>query len=328
MSMRATVISFGATAVVAVGFAAYVFAAPPAQNAGQSGSMSGDVGAIHELLANHDRITRTVTNLPNGIKTLTESADPEIAKTIKEHVENMGKLVQSGKDPGLPMATATVRALFENYDKIKTTYEITSTGVVVTQTSSDAHTVALLQQHAAEVTGLVKEGMVAAHRAMMESSGGMGTPGMSGGMAHAADGDAQMAGMNHRGATVMGFDQEKTTHHFYLYEDGGAIDVSVNDAADAANRDAIRSHLPHIATLFGQGNFEAPMAVHDTKTVPGTAEMASLKDKISYRYVESSTGGRVDIVTRDAAALKALHQFLRFQIADHKTGDSVDVKKR
>jgi hypothetical protein len=193
------------------------------------------------------------------------------------------------------------------------------------------------------VTQLVKEGMVAMHRAMMQSGGGMGAHDMRGGMmAHAASGDAQVAahhapqsvgadphaGMNHRGATVMGFEQEKTTHHFHLYEDGGAIDVSVNDAADTANRDAIRSHLPHIALLFGQGNFEGPMVVHDSKTVPGTAEMTSLKDRISYQYVESSTGGRVDIVTRDAAALKAVHEFLRFQIADHKTGDSVDVKKR
>ena len=43
-------------------------------------------------------------------------------------------------------------------------------------------------------------------------------------------------GMNDRGATVMGFDQNKTTHHFYLYDDGGAIDISVKDASDTKNR--------------------------------------------------------------------------------------------
>jgi hypothetical protein len=142
------------------------------------------------------------------------------------------------------------------------------------------------------------------------------------------DPHAGMAGMNQRGAMVMGFDQQKTTHHFYLYEDGGAIDISVNDAADTANRDAIRSHLPHIAMLFGQGNFDAPMLVHDSKNVPGTAEMTRLKDKISYKYVESTKGGRVDIVTTEPVALTAVHDFLRFQITDHKTGDSLDVKKR
>lgn len=136
------------------------------------------------------------------------------------------------------------------------------------------------------------------------------------------------AKMNQRGAMVMGFDQDKTTHHFYLYEDGGAIDVSVNDAADATNRDAIRSHLPHIATMFGQGDFDAPMMVHDSNNVPGTAAMAALKDKIVYKYVETPKGGRVDITTKDKAALAAVHDFMKFQISDHKTGDPVTVRKR
>lgn len=129
------------------------------------------------------------------------------------------------------------------------------------------------------------------------------------------------------GADVMGFDQEKTTHHFRLYEDGGTIDVSVNDAADTKNRDAIRSHLPHIAMMFGMGNFEAPMLVHQ-RDVPGTKELAALKDKVRYTYVETPKGGRVDIVTTDKSALDAVYTFLRFQIADHKTQDDGKITKR
>lgn len=136
------------------------------------------------------------------------------------------------------------------------------------------------------------------------------------------------AKMKAQGAAVMGFDQDKTTHHFYLYEDGGAIDVSVKDPADGTNRNAIRSHLPHIAMLFGEGNFDAPMLVHDSKNVPGTAVMATLKDRIAYRYAETAQGGRVDITTADPAALSAVHDFLAFQIREHKTGDSLAVRKR
>jgi hypothetical protein len=135
-------------------------------------------------------------------------------------------------------------------------------------------------------------------------------------------------GMDQRGAAVMGFDQARTRHHFYLYDDGGAIDVAVKDQTDKVNRDAIRSHLPHIAMLFGQGDFAAPMLVHDSRNVPGVAEMARLKEKIAYVYAETPAGGRVDIRTRDAAALKAVHEFLKFQIADHQTGDSVEIRKR
>jgi hypothetical protein len=135
------------------------------------------------------------------------------------------------------------------------------------------------------------------------------------------------AQMNARGAMVMGFDQEKTQHHFYLYPDGGAIDVSVKDPKDTTNTEAIRSHLPHIAMMFGSGDFSAPMAVHATD-VPGTAELAKLKDRVTFRYEQTPRGGRVNVTTRDEAALKALYAFLRFQITDHKTGDSTEVRKR
>ena len=135
------------------------------------------------------------------------------------------------------------------------------------------------------------------------------------------------AEMNHRGAAVMGFDQDKTTHHFLLFPDGGAIDVAANEASDLESREAIRSHLPHIAVMFGEGDFDAPMLVHDTD-VPGTAELSKQKDLVRYTYVETPRGGRVDIVTNDEAALRALHQFLRFQIQDHETGDSMKVGRR
>ena len=131
-----------------------------------------------------------------------------------------------------------------------------------------------------------------------------------------------------RAAKAMGFDQARTRHHFLLFNDGGAIDVSVDDPADTKNRDAIRSHLPHIAMMFGEGNFDTPMLVHDSKNVPGTAVMTERKAGIRYAYMETATGGRVNIVTSDPVALAAVHQFLRFQIADHKTGDPTTVRSR
>jgi hypothetical protein len=134
--------------------------------------------------------------------------------------------------------------------------------------------------------------------------------------------------LQHRGARVMGFDQDKTRHQFRLFKDGGAIQVSVKDPADAQNRDAIRAHLPHIAQLFGQGQFDAPMLVHDRQDVPGTKVMAERRAQIVWRFAETPLGGRVDIVTTDRAALGAVHEFLRFQISDHKTGDPVTVGKR
>src|SRR3974390_481187 len=77
---------------------------------------------IHTMLTNHDRIRRTVTNLPNGIRTSTESDDPSIADQIKTHVAEMGKRVGAGDDPGLPIESDNLHAIFRNKDKIRTSY--------------------------------------------------------------------------------------------------------------------------------------------------------------------------------------------------------------
>ena len=130
-----------------------------------------------------------------------------------------------------------------------------------------------------------------------------------------------------RGDRVMGFSHEKTTHHFRLYEDGGAIEVEANSAADTASRDQIRGHLRHIATMFAAGNFNAPMLIHD-QTPPGVPTMQKLKPEISYRFRQTTRGAAVDIVTANREALAAVHEFLRFQISDHRTGDATAVGRR
>ena len=133
---------------------------------------------IHGLLFNHDRIKRTVTNLPDGIRTVTESDDPEVATTIKKHVTEMGKRVEGGRDPGLPIESPALHSIFRHKDKVKTAYETTEKGIVVVQTSTDESAVKALQDHAAEVTDLAQRGMVAAHEAMMKNGGGMMGRGM------------------------------------------------------------------------------------------------------------------------------------------------------
>ncbi|HEY5619883.1 MAG TPA: hypothetical protein VIK60_18220 [Vicinamibacterales bacterium] len=138
------------------------------------------------------------------------------------------------------------------------------------------------------------------------------------------DADAHHRDMLTRGAQAMGFDQERTVHHFLLYEDGGAIEVAVKEANDHANLHAIRQHLPEIAQLFKAGDFGKPALTH-AQQVAGTVEMKRLSARITYQYEETPTGGRVRIVTRDREALVAVHAFLRFQIEDHRTGDAADV---
>ncbi|MEX0853299.1 MAG: hypothetical protein WD036_08475 [Bauldia sp.] len=222
MNTRTKLISLGTAAALAVGIGTYAFSAssdesgfgfgPPFMRGMGPGMMKGmgpgmmgggpgamgmgpgmmgmahdsatmaQLGVIHELFVNHDKITRTVTNLPDGIRTVTESNDPRITQILQEHVGDMLQRVDANDDPGLPIESPALRSIFENYDKIETKVESTENGIVVVQTSTDPETVAVLQQHASEVTDFVKEGMVALRTAMMKNMGGMMPGGMHGGM--------------------------------------------------------------------------------------------------------------------------------------------------
>jgi hypothetical protein len=131
----------------------------------QDEGSAADMGLVHDLLMNHTRIRRTVTNLPDGIKTVTESDDPQVAQTIKAHVASMSQRLKDGRE--FNIFSPTLPVLFENRDKIKSTVEVTEKGSIVTRTSSDPKVVAALQGHAAEVTELAQEGPVAMMRGMM-----------------------------------------------------------------------------------------------------------------------------------------------------------------
>ena len=130
-----------------------------------------DMSLVHEMIGNHNRITRKVTNLAKGIKTITESNDPQTAQTIKAHVASMIQRLKTGKEFNL--FSPTIPVLFKNRDKIKTQVATTAKGVVVTQTSEDPTVVAALQAHAAEVTELARDGMIAMMRSARARMGTM-----------------------------------------------------------------------------------------------------------------------------------------------------------
>jgi hypothetical protein len=112
-------------------------------------------------------------------------------------------------------------------------------------------------------------------------------------------------------------------HHFRMMSDGGAIEVTASDPTDEPNTGAIRSHLLHITMMFGKGDFSVPMFVHDG-VPPGVTTMKLMKAAIQYTYEEIPSGGSVRIKSDDAIAVAAIHDFLRFQITEHQTGDPLE----
>jgi hypothetical protein len=128
------------------------------------------------------------------------------------------------------------------------------------------------------------------------------------------------SGVDSRGDQAMGFSHTATTHHFRVLADGGAIEAEVIDPADTATTAAIRQHMQQIAKMFTAGNFDTPLFIHG-RVPPGVPAMRKLGAEISYRYEQTEKGARIRITTANADALKSIHEFLRFQIDDHRTGD-------
>jgi hypothetical protein len=143
---------------------------------------------------------------------------------------------------------------------------------------------------------------------------------------HQEPGD-HTAGVENRGDHAMGFSHETTTHHFTLLPDGGIIEVDIRANQDDPTRDQIRGHLSHIAGMFNENNFDVPMFIHD-RVPPGVPVMKEKHATINYIFQPTDRGGQVRILTHDPEALKAIHEFLVFQIQDHRTGDSLEVKSK
>jgi hypothetical protein len=66
-----------------------------------------------------------------------------------------------------------------------------------------------------------------------------------------------------------------------------------------------------------------PMFIHD-QVPPGVPVMKRLKSQIKYEVENIPAGARVRISTGNPEALKAVQDFLRFQITDHQTGDPLE----
>ena len=137
-------------------------------------AFADDMQLVHAMLFDNQKIRRSVVNLPDGIRTVTESEDEAVARAIKAHVASMEKRLYEGRVFNL--FSPTLPVLFDNKDKIKTVVEMTGKGSIVTQTSGDAVVVAALQAHAVEVSELARDGMAAMMRNMRANMMGSAAP--------------------------------------------------------------------------------------------------------------------------------------------------------
>ena len=135
-----------------------------------------------------------------------------------------------------------------------------------------------------------------------------------------------MQDMNARGEKAMGFSQTAATHHFVLLRDGGYVQVTANDVPDNKTVEQIRAHLMDIKKKFAAGDFSAPELTHG-RVPPGVPAMRKLKADIKYNVEFIEGGGQLHIASKNPKAVAAIHDFLKFQIEDHGTGDPTAVQK-
>ncbi|MDJ0639841.1 MAG: hypothetical protein QNJ20_13470 [Paracoccaceae bacterium] len=124
------------------------------------------------MFRNFDTIKRTVENLPNGIRTVTRSSDPDVMDVLVSHAVGMIDRVGRKDDPKIFIQSPTLDVFFLHGDEISSVVEVTDEGLVVVQTSENPDLVAALQTHAAEVTAMADRGMAAVHDMMMEQRRG------------------------------------------------------------------------------------------------------------------------------------------------------------
>ncbi|WP_146399846.1 hypothetical protein [Pseudobythopirellula maris] len=130
---------------------------------GHDASMAVDRAGFHFLLRNNGSIERSVTELPNGVRTRTTSQDAEVAAQIRAHVAAMYGRMKEGRpvrrwDP-------LFAALFEKSDQVALAITEVPGGVEVVETSTEPEAIALIQAHAKVVSGFVERGFAEARLA-------------------------------------------------------------------------------------------------------------------------------------------------------------------
>ena len=109
-------------------------------------AMQADMQVFRELLNHREQITRTVTHRADGAESLTESADPSIAKLIQAHVSAMSARIDE-KRP-IHQRDPLFAEIFKHAGQIAMKVEPTTRGVRVIRAHADVISLFLANGHA------------------------------------------------------------------------------------------------------------------------------------------------------------------------------------
>jgi hypothetical protein len=119
-----------------------------------------------------------------------------------------------------------------------------------------------------------------------------------------------------RGATVMPFDQKRTTHVFRATTTGGVQRVVAKDAGDNKQITLVREHLRKEASRFRVGDFTDPMAIHGMQ-MPGLDALRRGASRVLVTYTTIPRGAQISYTTAEPQLVAALHTWFDAQLMDH-----------
>jgi hypothetical protein len=120
-----------------------------------------------------------------------------------------------------------------------------------------------------------------------------------------------------RGADVMPFNLEATTHVFTKTARGGIQRVVAKNPSDLGQVRLVREHLREIQLQFEHGDFSGPAHIHG-QDMPGLAELqAAPRGAISLAYQQVQAGAQLTYSSRDRKLVAALHRWFDAQLSDH-----------
>ncbi len=123
-----------------------------------------------------------------------------------------------------------------------------------------------------------------------------------------------------RGAQVMPFSLDATTHVFDATAQGGTQRVVANDPDDTREIGLIREHLRAEGDAFSRGDFADPAAIHGAD-MPGLDVLQAGFEDIDVRYRDLPDGAEIAYRTDNPDLVSAVRAWFDTQLRDH-AGDA------
>ncbi len=136
------------------------------------------------------------------------------------------------------------------------------------------------------------------------------------GVAASGDDPSRQQVVAQRGAQVMPFSLDATTHVFQASPDGGTQRVIVKDRSDTRNIRLVRGHLREEADAFRRGDFADPAAIHGDN-MPGLRALRAGYEDVDVRYRDLPAGAEIAYATNDTDLDAAVRTWFDAQLGDH-----------